>query len=124
MLSPPLSGSEAEALALCFLTEQGLQLLCKNFSCKLGEIDIIMRDSNSLVFVEVRYRKSNRFGTPLESVNVNKQRKLRATAQYFIKGQANHSIAARFDVLGISSEASQTQTIYQGYQLDWCQNAF
>ncbi len=125
---PSLSGTDAEALALRFLEEQSLQLLRKNFSCKLGEVDLIMQDGISIVFVEVRFRKSNRFGSALESVTASKQRKLSVTAQYYLKnnqkGSAVTNQAARFDVIGISCEGSHSDTTYHGYQLDWCKNAF
>ena len=113
-------GEQQEKIAARYLTEQGLQLICMNYQNKLGEIDLIMRAAGELVFVEVRYRRSSRFGSAVESVDYRKQRKLWRTAQCYLKTlHLTNRIPCRFDVLGISPGKSG-----QSLQFDWIQGAF
>lgn len=113
-------GQEQEKVAARYLVSQGLQLIAMNYQCKLGEIDLIMRTRNELVFVEVRYRRSRAFGTPAESVDARKQRKLLRTAQYYLKTLhlTNH-ISCRFDVIGLSPGPMPDDFCF-----DWIQHAF
>ncbi len=109
-------GNEAEHQALAFLQDQGLQLVERNYSCRQGEIDLIMQEQDSLIFVEVRYRHSSRFGSPLESVDANKQARLLHSAQhYLLKHPRWRSQPCRFDVIGIGRD--------QG-KIEWIKNAF
>ena len=118
--SPRAFGEQQEKIAARYLTEQGLQLICMNYQNKLGEIDLIMRAAGELVFVEVRYRRSSRFGSAVESVDYRKQRKLWRTAQCYLKTlHLTNRIPCRFDVLGISPGKSG-----QSLQFDWIQGAF
>ena len=78
-------GQEAEDACCLYLKSKGLKLITKNFSCRFGEIDIIMLENNILVFIEVRYRKNNNFGGALESVTYAKQKKLRNTAELYLQ---------------------------------------
>lgn len=71
-MSSVTTGSQAEQLALNYLQQQGLTLITQNYHSRRGEIDLIMLDENTLVFVEVRYRKSAAYGSALESVNSQK----------------------------------------------------
>lgn len=113
-------GEAQEQTAARYLETQGLQLICSNYQCKLGEIDLIMRSEVCLVFVEVRYRRSLAFGTPAESVNYRKQRKLVRTAQSYLKMlQLTNHIPCRFDVLGMSP-GRQPGSLH----FDWIQSAF
>lgn len=111
-------GQKAEDSACRYLQSQGLKLLERNYRCPHGEIDIIMRHGDSLVFVEVRYRRSTHFGTGAETVDSRKQAKLAATAQYYL---LQHRRAARrpsrFDVVSVSQDTA-------GGDIDWIQNAF
>ncbi len=117
---PRAFGEQQEKIAARYLAEQGLQLICMNYQCKLGEIDLIMRTARELVFVEVRYRKSNAFGSAVESVDLRKQRKLWRTAQSYLKTlHLTNRVPCRFDILGISPEKSG-----QSLQFDWIQGAF
>lgn len=103
-----LSGQQAEARAESYLLDRGLQLVERNFLCKLGEIDLIMREGSCLVFVEVRFRKNANFGSALETVNYSKQRKIIAAAQFYLrthKPMANPAV--RFDVIGITGDDIQ-----------------
>jgi putative endonuclease len=106
-------GNAAEARAATHLTESGLKLVATKFRCKCGEIDLIMRDGEQLVFVEVRYRKSNIFGSAAESVTSRKQQKLVLTAQYYLQSRKVDR-PCRFDVVGISGNG----------EVNWVRNAF
>ena len=118
--SPRAFGEQQEKIAARYLTEQGLQLICMNYQNKLGEIDLIMRAAGELVFVEVRYCRSSRFGSAVESVDYRKQRKLWRTAQCYLKTlHLTNRIPCRFDILGISPGRSG-----QSLQFDWIQGAF
>ena len=113
-------GEQLESIANDYLTKRGLALITRNFQCKLGEIDLIMQDNDTLVFVEVRYRRSNRFGSAAETVDRRKQRKLVRTAQLFLKiHHLSQSTPCRFDIVGISPQP-RTDTLC----FDWIQNAF
>ena len=96
-------GDAAEAHALRFLVEHGLVPITANFSCRLGEIDLIMRDGDTLVFVEVRQRTKTRFGSPLDSISMAKCQKLRRTAQVYLQKSCPHGEPpCRFDVVAIT----------------------
>ena len=97
-------GTEMEQLAAEFLVQNDCSIICSNYRCRLGEIDIIARDEKdkSIVFVEVKYRSSNNFGTPFEAVDFRKQTKIRNTAMYFMKEKRlSMESKVRFDVIGI-----------------------
>jgi len=115
-------GEDAEAACCRYLKSQGLKLVSKNFSCPLGEIDIIMLDKNLLVFVEVRFRKNNNFGGGLESVTSAKQLKLRKTAELFLQQNRQYE-NARFDVVSMS-KTKQSWLGQQQYKFNWVTNAF
>lgn len=105
-------GNLAEWQARRFLNAQGLQFVCSNFRCKRGEIDLIMRDGNTLVIVEVRYRHSVSRGDPLETVTRRKQLRIIAATRYYLAKNPS-DCAVRFDVIAIS-----------GADLNWVRNAF
>ena len=114
-----LKGNQAELLARRHLEQQGLEFAQANFLCKTGEIDLIMRERELMVFVEVRYREDVCLGDPLETVNRSKQRKLIRSASYFLQQQyGNRWPPCRFDVVGVSGNLDQTPTI------TWIENAF
>ena len=97
-----LIGAKYENLAVAKLTDEGYTILERNFSCKLGEIDIIALNKEALVFVEVKYRTNVSNGFPEEAVNYRKQRKISLCADYYcmIKGiYDNENI--RFDVIAV-----------------------
>lgn len=115
-------GEDAEKACLLHLKTQGLKLIDKNFSCRAGEIDIIMLDRKTLVFVEVRFRKNNHFGGGLESITTAKQKKLRRTAELYLQQNKQYE-NARFDVVSMSKN-SQTNNNKIPYTFDWIENAF
>ncbi len=111
-------GREAEERAWEFLQKQGARLLGRNYRCKVGEIDLIVRDGENLVFVEVRYRRDDRFGSAAESVDARKQARLIAAAQHYL--HRHRSVAnkpARFDVVSIAPRQD-------GLDIQWIRDAF
>lgn len=108
-------GNAAEAKALSFLENKGLRLLQRNYRSRGGEIDLIMQQDETLVFIEVRYRKSALFGSAAESVTMAKQRKLINAASQFLQ-QKGLDTPCRFDVVGISGRSQS--------EIEWIRNAF
>lgn len=111
-------GGRFEALALGWLQAQGLRLLHRNYRCKLGEIDLVMRERDILVFIEVRVRGTTSQVPACETVDYRKQQKLLRTARHFLL--CNESLAThpcRFDVLGISDTRGLPR-------YEWIRNAF
>lgn len=94
-------GSEYEKDAGEFLKRQGFQILEYNYRCKKGEIDIIAREGEYLVFCEVKYRKNTGKGYPSEAVNVRKQKILSQCAQYYLMTEGRTDMPCRFDVVSI-----------------------
>lgn len=97
-----LVGKRYEQIAAAWLTQQGFTVLAQNYREKPGEIDIIAREKDYLVFLEVKYRATDRYGTPPEAVNRKKQQTIRTVAALFLK--KNHyaqDTKVRFDVIGI-----------------------
>ena len=92
------AGFAAEKLAATFLTNQGLKLVAQNYHCRFGEIDLIMTDARTLVFIEVRLRSNKQFGSAAASITPQKQQKLILTAQHYLQ-QHPEKNACRFDVL-------------------------
>ena len=85
MISRVAQGTAAEDLALRYLEAQGMTLVTRNFRCRTGELDLIMRDGEQLVFVEVRSRRYIRYGTPAESVTRTKQQRLLRAAAFYLQ---------------------------------------
>lgn len=106
-------GDAAEDLARGHLEARGLHLVERNYHCRHGEIDLVMRDGTDLVFVEVRYRRDRRFGGAAASVDWHKRRKLIAAAQQYLQAKAPKA-NARFDVVAVEAEGC----------IDWIKNAF
>ena len=96
-------GEAGEALAARLLSKRGYKILETNHRNPLGEIDLIARDGDSLVFVEVKTRKSLHFGNPKWAVTPRKQRKLSMVALYYLKTTGQSQSKARFDVVAIHS---------------------
>ena len=106
-----LIGDEAERLAREFLEKQGLVYLEQNYRCRTGEIDLIMRDNDELVFVEVKFRSKNQHGAAVEFFHASKRRKFEsAVTHYLHEKKLNPSIVAhRIDILGIDGKGKQSQ---------------
>jgi putative endonuclease len=114
-----IQGKEAEDACFRYLKTQGLKAVTRNYHCRHGEIDIIMMDGKVLVFIEVRFRKDNRYGDGLESITYHKQNKLRKTAEHFLQ-KDKHNRAARFDVVSMSNNTGSKAK----YTFDWIRDAF
>ncbi len=110
-------GKASEDRACAFLQAQGLSLLTRNFSCRLGEIDLIMRDKETLVFIEVRYRVSDSHGGAAATVTLSKQRKLVKAAQVYLQTRSHYQdLPCRFDVLAMDG-ANRVEWIQDAFQL-------
>ncbi len=94
-------GEQGEDLAVAFLQQQGYQLLARRFRCRIGEIDIIVKKSGMIVFVEVKTRRSVLFGTPAQAVNRKKQVKIINTALNYLNYTNNARLPIRFDILEV-----------------------
>lgn len=95
-------GNEFEVLAADYLKRQGYRILKQNFYCKMGEIDIVARDEEYIVFVEVKYRKTKSKGSAAEAVNFNKMRKIcRSADVWLMLNKCPGDVSVRFDVIAI-----------------------
>lgn len=111
-------GLRGEELALAHLVAHGLRFITRNYRCKLGEIDLVMLDGQTLVLVEVRYRASSDYGGAAASIDWQKQRKLVKTAEHLLLKRADlRRYPARFDVIAITTGAD-------GTTIDWIKGAF
>jgi putative endonuclease len=107
------SGRQAEDEALQFLQRKGLKLLERNYRCRFGEIDLIMRDRRVTVFAEVRMRGSVAFGGAIESINSAKRSRLLAAARHYISSHGSQ-IECRFDAVLLNGDG----------KVEWIRNAF
>ena len=108
-----------EALAGKYLQRQGLKVIEKNFYSRKGEIDLICRDGETLVFVEVRYRREGSLTSAAESISTTKQQRIIQTAHYYLQKKKCWHLPCRFDAVLIADCDSK-----QRYQFDWIANAF
>ena len=109
------SGQRGEATAAHFLQQRGLRLRERNYACRLGEIDLVMQEDDSLVFVEVRYRSNPTRGDGVESVTAAKQKKLtKAALHYLQRHKLLDRVPCRFDVVAIDAKQ----------HVNWIKDAF
>jgi len=112
------TGHAAESAACTHLEDRGLTFVARNYRSPFGEIDLIMRERLTLVFVEVRQRRSELYGTPAETVDARKQARLRATAEHYLQQHPRESQnACRFDIVAITENA-------RGRKIEWLRDAF
>jgi len=116
-------GNRMEDTAARHLSNAGLKIIERNFRSRFGEIDLIARDGNTLVFVEVRFRRSNRFGGAGISVDWRKQRKLLATANSYLQYR-RLDCPCRFDVIAIERCTSTDSSGQQDLNIQWIADAF
>lgn len=109
-------GAQAEQTAAQYLQRQGLRLLQSNYRCRFGEIDLILKDRESLVFVEVRLRSRSDFGGAAASIDARKQHKLILAAQHYLSS-VSPTPPCRFDAVLLSSAEG-------GEGVEWLKNAF
>lgn len=95
-------GNEYEHIACQFLSQQGLKLLQSNYRCKTGEIDLIMQQQHTIVFVEVKYRKNAKYGGAISALSQKQMQRLIKSAQLFLAESKNQHLNARFDVIAIT----------------------
>lgn len=108
------TGSRYEEQAAVFLQERGVRILERNFRCRQGEIDLIGREGNTVVFFEVKYRKNAACGMPAEAVDGRKQMRICRTADFYrMKRRLCDSVSMRFDVIAILNG-----------EITWYRNAF
>lgn len=112
-----IDGPAAEAHAEAHLAQAGLRPVARNYRCRGGEIDLVMVDRGTLVFVEVRYRSSTRFGRAEETVGRTKQGRLLTAARHYLQRHAERR-PARFDVVAIHPDPAG------GLEVNWIQDAF
>ena len=94
-------GDVGEQLAVFYLKTHFYKIIATNYRCRFGEIDIIAKKGEYLVFVEVKYRKNADMGYPYEAVTYYKQQHIKKTATWYLKENELHDIACRFDVIDI-----------------------
>lgn len=111
-------GASAEKKAKRFLSSYGLKLVAANYHCKIGEIDLIMSEVDTLVFIEVRFRSRASHGTAAESITRQKQKNIIGTAQHFLLHHPEWQQApCRFDVLAATNSDFQFQWIKDAFTL-------
>lgn len=103
-------GHKGEDLAVKFLKKKGYDIVARNYKTPIGEIDIIAKDGDTTVFIEVKTRANETFGYPFEAVNQNKRRKLKNLALLYLKKQ-RVEFPVRFDVISISCERGTKESI-------------
>jgi putative endonuclease len=110
-------GQTVEAAACHYLQQQGLILLDSNYTLRSGELDLVMQQGDTIVFVEVRYRRTDRYGTPAETVTRSKQRKLLLAARHWLATHPRHAQQpCRVDIMAARPGES-------GLQFEWITNA-
>lgn len=114
-MNPRLKGDRAERYAEAFLARHKLVLVQRNYRCRFGEIDLIMRDEETLVFVEVRMRATRIFGDAGSSITLSKQRKVLRAARHYLLSLKTEP-CCRFDAVLLSG--------VDGNEIEWIRNAF
>lgn len=117
--APHLSaGKEAEQQAESFLQQQGLLSLHRNYKCRRGELDLVMLNDDTLVFIEVRHRGNQRFGGALSSITKSKQQRvIKAAQEFLLREKVHHMQACRFDVVTVDGDINRPH-------IEWIPNAF
>ncbi len=102
-------GSRFEEMAAAHLEAQGLSILAHNYRCRLGEIDLVAREGETVVFVEVKYRKGDAYGAPEEAIHAAKQQRIRRVAQrYLLDQHLPLETCCRFDVVAVDGDGRLT----------------
>jgi putative endonuclease len=112
-------GEKGEVLAARHLKKKGYRIIETNYRTKLGEIDIVAQDRDTLVFVEVKSRRSWRFGNPKAAVTPSKQRKISMVALHYLKATRRSNASARFDVVAVTltRDKPQIEIIKNAFEL-------
>ncbi len=111
-------GKWAEDMALDFLKSCGLKLKARNYHSSCGEIDLIMMDNNIVTFIEVKYRKNDKFVDAVETITRKKCKRIISTSQHYLQAlRSSSKLACRFDVVTISGQTDKPE-------IEWIKNAF
>ncbi len=112
-------GKIGEKLAVAHLKKMKYKILERNYKCPLGEVDLVARDQNTLVFIEVKTRKTKDFGGPAAAVDLHKQRQLSKVALHYLNQKKLNNVPARFDVVAIEliSPAAHIEVIRNAFEL-------
>ncbi len=108
-LSRIKTGNRGEELAICHLRKLGYRIVERNYRCPLGEIDIVAKDKDAIVFVEVKSRKTEEFGDPELAVGKEKQKKISRVSLYYLEKKRHSPRDARFDVVAVKILPSGTE---------------
>ncbi len=111
------TGKQGEDLAVAHLQKAGYRIIAQNYRCLYGEVDIIARDGDTIVFVEVKSRKSGTFGRPQEAVGPAKQKKLSKVSLFYLQEKHLDHCNARFDVVAV-------KMLPEGIRIEIIRNAF
>jgi len=112
-------GKIAETAAKQYLQQHGLRFIEKNYTCRQGEIDLIMQDAEQLIFIEVKYRSNTNYGSGFDVVDKKKQQKIILAARYYLhQHRLTETTSSRFDVVSIEPDKNNTEHI------NWLKNAF
>jgi len=111
------TGKRGEEFAVAYLKKNGYRIIERNYKCHYGEIDIVAKEGNTVVFVEVKSRKSEDFGDPQTAVGWEKQKKISRVALAYLKEKHRYPCDARFDVVAIKMMPA-------GNMIELIQNAF
>ena len=115
-------GAKGEEIAVRYLKSRGYRIIERNYRIRLGEIDIIAEQGNDLVFIEVKTRSGTHFGSPFDSITIQKQKQLSKVALEYINKQGCNNRPARFDVVGIEFQVGGNT--FQEAVIKLLQNAF
>tara|TARA_B110000114_G_C14899310_1_gene319999 strand:+ start:204 stop:584 length:381 start_codon:yes stop_codon:yes gene_type:complete len=115
-------GQVNEKISSQYLRRHGLKFVTQNFHSRQGEIDLIMQDNDTLVFIEVKYRKNNNFGGAIAAISHTKKQKIRKTAQFYLQqhGLNAYNTPCRFDVVTLQGNKNDHSTP----QITWLKNTF
>ncbi len=114
-------GNRGEKIAANFLRKRGYRIIEKNYRSRLGEIDIVARENDSVVFVEVKTRRSTDFGLPEEALSYDKRRRLSKVAMGYLAHRRIEDINCRFDVVSILMDDKKVRTVKR---IELIKNAF
>ena len=120
-------GTIAEEAAKDYLCKNQLNFIEKNYHCRQGEIDLVMKEGKLLVFIEVRYRKSKRYGTGIDSITKEKQRPIISAARHYLhKHKLTEAVSCRFDIIGVepAQKNHKDDSTNKSFCFHWLKHAF
>ena len=114
-------GKKGEEVAFQFLKKNGYRIIERNYVCKTGEVDLIAKEKETLVFIEVKTRTSTAFGPPQLAVNASKQKQLSKVALTYLKEKHLEEVKARFDVVAIllGAKGEEIELIRDAFDVRW-----